>query len=135
MDMVSSQTAGHLTKGHCGSIWCHRIGLDREGRTHIAPELEQVMGHTHQMPLTPDVVQAAQQKPAEATRFFDLAKHRFHDHFAPGVQRASSGCPYFRRHALLGGGGWLHLLSLRGMVALPARGPVWVKTSRRHGPV
>ena len=42
MDMISSQTAGHLAKGHGGSIGCHRIGLDRDGRTRVAPELEQV---------------------------------------------------------------------------------------------
>ena len=59
---------------------------DRDRRTRVAPSSRQVMGHTHHMPLTSDVVQAAQQKPAEAPRFFDLAKHRFHDHFAPGVQ-------------------------------------------------
>ena len=49
MDMVSAQTAGHLAKGHCESLWCHRIGLDRDRRTRVAPELEQVMGHTHDL--------------------------------------------------------------------------------------
>jgi hypothetical protein len=45
------------------------------------------MSQTDQTPLTPNVVQAAQQKPSETPRFFDLSKHRFDDHFASAVQR------------------------------------------------
>jgi hypothetical protein len=81
------------------------------------------MGQTHQTPLTSNMVQATQQKPAKTTRFFDLTKHRFHDHFAPGIQGSPCGRPHFRCPARLGRGGRLSLLSLRDMGSLTARGP------------
>ena len=61
-------------------------------------------------------------KPAEPPRFFDLAKHRFDVHFAPGIQGSPGRAPYFRGHALLGRSGRLSLLSLRDMVSLTACG-------------
>jgi hypothetical protein len=89
--MVSSQKAQYPEKGHCTSIWYFLVVLDGAQRVHVAPKFEQVMGQTHQTPLTTDIVQAAQQKPAETPRFFDLSKHRFHDHFTPGIQGSSCG--------------------------------------------
>src|SRR5262245_57601965 len=81
------------------------------------------MGHTHPRPLTADVGPTAQQTPAEPPRCFVLAPHRFHEPCAAGVQGSARGGPPWRRQARLGGGGWLHLLSRRGMVALlPSRG-------------
>jgi len=79
------------------------------------------MGPTHQTPLTANLGQAAQPKSAKTTRVFALANHRFHDHFAPGLQGAPLGSPPLRCHARLGSGGRLSLLSLQDMVSLTAR--------------
>ena len=64
------------------------------------------MGQTHQTPLTTNVGQATQQKPAETTRFFDLAKHRFDDHFASAYRARPSEVRTFaaiRSFAVVGG--------------------------------
>ena len=77
------------------------------------------MGHTHQPPLTTDVVQAAQQESTEPTRFLDLAKHGFDDDLPPGIQRFPFRGPHFRCHAFFRGGKQGgKLAGLRGMVAL-----------------
>src|SRR5882672_3451601 len=81
-----------------------RQALRSDRRTRVAPDLEQIMGHTPQPPLTPDVVQAAEQAPTETPSLFDLAKHGFHDDLAPRVHCTPFRGPHFRRHALLRGG-------------------------------
>src|SRR5438445_13895892 len=80
------------------------------------------MGQTYQTPLTTNVVQATQQKPAKPTRFFDLTEHRFYNHFTPGVQGSSCGCPHFSRRVLHGRGGWLRHWWCWAMVSLAAFG-------------
>src|SRR6266851_7682591 len=104
-------------KDHFGYIGYPRVGLDRAWRARVAPNLEQIMGQTYQTPLTTNVGQAAQQKPAKTTRFFDLAEHRFHDHFASGVQSTSFGSTHFCRHALFGSRRRFAHLSLRYLMA------------------
>jgi hypothetical protein len=79
------------------------------------------MGHTHQSPLTPEVVQAAPQAPPEPPSLFDLTKHGFHDDFAPRVHRTPFRGPHCRGHARLCGGEPGRALSLQAMVALPLR--------------
>ena len=91
------------------------------------------MGQTHQTPLTPNIVQAAQQKPAKTPRLFDLAKHRLDNHFPSGIQRTSCGGPYFRCHALCGGRRRCTPLSLRGVVALTACGHIRIKPQLLYG--
>src|SRR5262245_37045470 len=80
-----------LAKSHFGHIEAPLVGLDRDRCVRVAPKLEQIMRQTYQTPFTTNVGQAAQQKPAETTRFFDLPEHRFHDHFASDIQ----GSPRF----------------------------------------
>src|SRR5215468_12529959 len=92
--------------------------LRSDRRTRVAPDLEQIMGHTHQPPLTTDVVQPAQQEPTETPSFFDLAKYGFHDDLASRVYCTPFWCPHFCRHALLRGGEQVRACHLRGMVAL-----------------
>src|SRR4029434_157224 len=106
--------------------------LRSDRRTRVAPDLEQIMGHTHQPPLTTDVVQTAQQEPTETPSLFDLAKHRFHDDFAPRVHGTPFWCPHFRRHALLRGGEPVRALSLRGMTSLPLRRHIRIKPQLLH---
>src|SRR5215468_8546319 len=107
--------------------------LDRTRCPPVAPDFEQIMGQTHETPFTTDVVQAAQQKPAETSRFFDLAKHRFHDHFASGVHCTPFERLHFRCHAVCSGDGGLRHLSLRGTVSLTTRGHVWLKAFLLYG--
>src|SRR5262249_35987162 len=87
------------------------------------------MRQTHQTPLTPNLSQATQQKPAETTRFFNLTKYRFHGHFPSGIQGAPFRALDFRCHALLGCGGRLSPRSVRYMVSLTARGHVGIKST------
>ena len=54
------------------------------------------MRQAEQTPFATDVLQATKQESAETPCFFDLAKHRFHDHLASAVQRLA-----FRRPQLL----------------------------------
>ena len=109
------------------------VGLHWERRPRVAPNLERIMGHTHQPPLTTDVVQATQQEPTETPTFFALAKHGFHDDFAPRVHCTPFRCPHFRRHALLRGGEQARALRLRGMVSLTRRRHVRIKPQLLHG--
>ena len=90
------------------------------------------MGQTHQTPLTPNIGQAAQQKPAKTPRFFDLTQHRFHEHCAPGLQGPPFGSPHCRCHARLGRGGRLSLLRLRDLVSLTARGHRGINSQLLH---
>src|SRR5215510_2224107 len=85
-ETVSAREIVVLTKSMWWSSASSLGGLDRARCARVAPNLEEIMGHTHPTPLTPNIVPAAQQKSAQTTRFFDLTKHRFHDHFAPGIQ-------------------------------------------------
>jgi hypothetical protein len=91
------------------------------------------MGHTHQPPLTTDVVQATQQEPTETPSFSDLAKYGFHDDFASRVHCTPFWCPHFCRHALLRGGEQVRACHLRGMVALTLCRHVRIKPQLLHG--
>src|SRR5437764_9624716 len=79
-DRVGSLEVYRPEKVHFESMEYHLAGLDCARRARVAPHLEQIMRQTHQTPLPPNFGQAAQQKPEETTRLFDMTKHRFHDH-------------------------------------------------------
>ena len=65
------------------------------------------MRQAYQTPFATDVVEPSKQKPAKTTCFLDLAKHRFHDHLAPGVQCFPFGRLHFCGHTRLRCGGFL----------------------------
>ena len=91
------------------------------------------MGQTYQRPLSPQVVQAAQQTPAKTPHLFDLAKHRLDDHFPSRIQRTAYGGPYFRCHVLFGGHRRCTALHLWRMVALTAWGHIRIKPQLLYG--
>src|SRR5215510_13133856 len=107
--------------------------LDSHRCPRVAPDFEQIMGQAHETPFATDVLQTAQQEAPEPTRFFDLAKHWLHDDFASGVYRTPFRGAHFRCHTLFGRGGCLSSLTLRPMVALPARRHVRIKSHLLHG--
>src|SRR5713101_2067587 len=121
---MRSKPCGDPSMGHLKTIDGSLHGLERMYNTPVAPNLEQIMGQAYQTPLATDVVEAAQQKAAETARFFDLAKYRFHDDLAPGVQCLACRRPHFRRHACFRGDGLLRHGRLWIVVAL---------TPGRHG--
>src|SRR5215470_4701168 len=121
-----------LSRGIGSTYGLLEAALRSDWRTRVAPDLEQIMGHTHQAPLTTDVVQTAQQAPTEPPSLFDLAKHRFHDDFAPCVHCTPFRCPHFRRHALLRGGEPGRALSLGGMPSLTLRRHRRIKPQLLH---
>ncbi len=84
-------------------------------------------GQADQAPFASDVVQATQQEAAEPPRFFDLAKHGFHDHLASGVQCLAFRRPHFRCHAFLHCDGRLRGFGLRHMVPLALGGDVRIE--------
>ena len=116
-----SEAPRHSAKGLLKSLDGSPHGLGRAPNTPGAPNREQIMRQADQTPFATDVLQATQQEAAEPTRFFDLAKHGFHDDLASRVQCLPGGRPYFRRHALFCRGGWSARLSLRAMMPLAPR--------------
>src|SRR5215471_13834979 len=62
------------------------------------------MREADQTPFATDGRPTTQQEAAESTCFFDLPKHRFHDHLASGIQCLAGRRPYCHGHALLGTG-------------------------------
>src|SRR5215469_10876363 len=83
--MAAPQRHGVLTRDHLKLIDGSPHGLDRTQNTPVTPNLEQIMRQADQTPFATDGRQATQQEAAEPPRFFDLAKHGFHDHLAPSV--------------------------------------------------
>src|ERR1700747_3528277 len=81
----NSAAPRHSDKGYFQPIDGSPHGLDRTQNTPVAPKLEQSMRQAYETPFATDGRQATQQETTETTRFFDLAKHRFHDHLASGV--------------------------------------------------
>jgi hypothetical protein len=85
------------------------------------------MRQADQTPFATDSRQATPQEAAETTRFFDLAKHRFHDHLTSGLQCLAFRCLPFRCHALLHGGRRRRGFRLRNMVPLAPSGDVRIE--------
>ena len=82
MDHSSEAEEISMTMAHLN----HKLVLDH-AQAPVAPNLEQIMRQAEQTPFATDVLQATKQESAETPCFFDLAKHRFHDHLASAVQR------------------------------------------------
>ena len=85
------------------------------------------MRQAYQTPFATDGRQATKQEAAETTRFFDLAKHWFHDTLASGVSCLACRRPPFRGHALLHWGRRLRGFRLRNLVPLAPGGDVRIK--------
>src|ERR1700719_1910782 len=61
-------------------------------------EFEQVVDGADHRPLGSDLVEAAQEELAEASRMLDLAEHRFDDLLSQSVAAAAAGALEFGRH-------------------------------------
>jgi hypothetical protein len=91
------------------------------------------MREADQTPFATDGRQTTQQEAAKSTCFFDLPKHRFHDHLASGVPCLACRRPYFRGHALLHCGRRLRGFRLSTMVPLAPGSPVRIESSGLQG--
>ena len=84
-------------KGRLPLLVPWRLGPAPRGLA-TAPQLEQVMGHPCQRPLTLCSAQPPSHKPSEPLYFLDLSEHRLHQYTPLLVQSSASLCQQLALH-------------------------------------
>ena len=86
-----------LKRGRLPLLVPWRLGPAPRGLA-TAPQLEQVMGHPCQRPLTLCSAQPPSHKPSEPLSFLDLSEHRLHQYTPLIVQSSASLCQQLALH-------------------------------------